>query len=77
MPLDDYPSLCGERAETIVSQDRKNPQKHIARNPGRHAVSQYPVDGVVPAAFRVYPAVSHRCQQVQDAGNREYRLSEI
>ena len=47
MPLDGFPSLCEERAKTILSQDRRNPQKHIGQNKDYCAVSHYQIDGVV------------------------------
>ena len=48
LPLNGFQSLRDDHAQTIVSRDHGNPQRHIATNAGgRSFVTHYKVDGVI------------------------------
>ena len=47
MPINGFDSICEDHAPRITSQDRGNPQKHIAHNDLRSYVTHYAIDGVV------------------------------
>ena len=47
MPLIGFNSLCNDHAPIIVSQDYRNPQKHVAYNVKKSYVTHYKIDGVV------------------------------
>ncbi len=47
MPLIGFNSLCNDHAPIIVSQDDRNPQKHVANNVKKSYVTHYKIDGVV------------------------------
>ena len=47
MPLNGFSSLCDACASIIISKDKGNPQKHIAKNVNQAYVTHYKIDGVV------------------------------
>ena len=47
IPISGFISECAPNARTIVSQDKRGRQKHIAKNNKGHSVNHYTVDGKI------------------------------